>query len=109
MANHFGTGITEGLKGQHPRKVTDFTTFNEDYKRGYVLGYCHYLREQCGEKELAAWQAGLLTRQYHLDKNTMMEFFTEFGSDEYLHYFRQGYQECLKVPPTPVRDMRLNG
>lgn len=109
MTNYFGTGIVEGLKGQHPRKVADFTAFNDDYKRGYVLGYCHQLREQCGEKELAAWQAGLLTRQYHLDKNTMMEFFTEFGSDEYLHYFRQGYQECLNAAHSLVRHAHLRG
>ncbi|POP44336.1 DUF2623 domain-containing protein [Superficieibacter electus] len=109
MTNHFGTGIVDGLNGQHPRKVADFTGFNDDYKRGYVLGYCHQLREQCGEKELAAWQAGLLTRQYHLDKNIMIEFFTEFGSDAYLHYFRQGYQECLLPPRIQPRSIPLRG
>ncbi|WP_312946974.1 DUF2623 family protein [Superficieibacter sp.] len=102
MSNQFGTGIVDGLKGQHPRKIADFSLQQSDYKRGYIIGYCHQLQEQSGERDLAAWQAGVLTRQYQLDKVIMMEFFTEFGSDENLHYFRQGYQETLSATRYPA-------
>lgn len=93
MKNHFGKGLMAGLHSVGPCQFPALGKFCDDYKRGFVLGYCHQLEEQTGERRLAAWEAGRLTRRYNLDPERMAEFFTGFRSDNAVRYFNTGYSE----------------
>ncbi len=68
MNNHFGKGLMAGLKATHADSAVNVTKFCADYKRGFVLGYSHRMYEKTGDRQLSAWEAGILTRRYGLDK-----------------------------------------
>jgi len=91
MNNHFGKGLMNGYNLAGPCPAAVPAKFCNDYIRGMVLGYCYQLEKKTGERKLAALEAGRLTRQYNLDKVIMSEFFTEFRSERFLHYFNIGY------------------
>ena len=62
MNNHFGKGLMAGLKATHADSAVNVTKFCADYKRGFVLGYSHRMYEKTGDRQLSAWEAGILTR-----------------------------------------------
>ena len=74
MNNHFGKGLMAGLKATHADSAVNVTKFCADYKRGFVLGYSHRMYEKTGDRQLSAWEAGILTRRYGLDKEMVMDF-----------------------------------
>ena len=73
MNNHFGKGLMAGLKATHADSAVNVTKFCADYKRGFVLGYSHRMYEKTGDRQLSAWEAGILTRRYGLDKEMVMD------------------------------------
>ncbi|MNO08309.1 hypothetical protein D3C81_2308910 [compost metagenome] len=48
--------------------------------------------EQTGDRQLSAWEAGILTRRYGLDRDMVMDFFKENPSSTTLRYFMAGYR-----------------
>lgn len=91
MNNHFGKGLMKGVNMAGPCSETMLGKFCNDYIRGFVIGYCYQLEQKTGEKSVAALEAGRVTRQYNLDREIMAEFFLEFRTDKFLHYFNIGY------------------
>lgn len=94
MNNHFGKGLMAGLKATHADSAVNVTKFCADYKRGFVLGYSHRMYEKTGDRQLSAWEAGILTRRYGLDKEMVMvmDFFRENNSCSTLRFFMAGYR-----------------
>ncbi|EMU6252078.1 TPA: DUF2623 domain-containing protein [Escherichia coli O11:H5] len=92
MNNHFGKGLMAGLKATHADSAVNVTQFCADYKRGFVLGYSHRMYEKTGDRQLSAWEAGILTRRYGLDKEMVMDFFRENNSCSTLRFFMAGYR-----------------
>ena len=86
MNNHFGKGLMAGLKATHADSAVNVTKFCADYKRGFVLGYSHRMYEKTGDRQLSAWEAGILTRRY------VMDFFRENNSCSTLRFFIAGYR-----------------
>ena len=56
------------------------------------LGYSHRMYEKTGDRQLCAWEAGILTRRYGLDKEMVMDFFRENNSCSTLRFFMAGYR-----------------
>ena len=48
--------------------------------------------EKTGDRQLSAWEAGILTRCYGLDRDMVMDFFKEGGSGMAMRYFLAGYR-----------------
>jgi hypothetical protein len=90
--NHFGKGLMAGLKAREADSVTRVTRFCSDYKRGFVLGFSHRISEQTGDRQRAAWEAGVLTRRYNLDKELVADFFKEVNADTAVKCFFAGYE-----------------
>ena len=63
MNNHFGKGLMSGLKARHADSAVNVTKDCADYKRGFVLGYSHRMYDKTGDRQLSAWEAGILTRR----------------------------------------------
>ncbi len=76
----------------HADSAVNVTKFCADYKRGFVLGYSHRMYEKTGDRQLSAWEAGILTRRYGLDKEMVMDFFRENNSCSTLRFFMAGYR-----------------
>jgi len=93
MENHFGKGLMAGLKAREADSVTKVTRFCSDYKRGFVLGFTHRLSEQTGDRQRAAWEAGVLTRRYNLDKEAVVDFFKEVNAEVAVKCFLAGYEK----------------
>lgn len=91
MKDHFGKGLMRGVKLSEPCPVRMPARYCNDYTRGFVLGYCFQLEQKTGERKIAALEAGRLTRLYNLNRDIMAEFFTEYQSDRFVHYFNKGY------------------
>lgn len=95
MNNHFGKGLMAGLKATHADSAVNVTKYCADYKRGFVLGYSHRMYEKTGDRQLSAWEAGILTRRYGLDKegndsNLLIVFYVQIMPDDFvmqLHRF----------------------
>ena len=64
MENHFGKGLMAGLQASYADTAAHAANFCADYKRGFVLGYSHRMFEKTGDRQLSAWEAGILTRGY---------------------------------------------
>ena len=97
MENHFGKGLMAGLQASYADTAAHAANFCADYKRGFVLGYSHRMFEKTGDRQLSAWEAGILTRRYGLDRDMVMDFFKEGGSlcgRRGVHHRRYG---CLAV------------
>jgi hypothetical protein len=77
MENHFGKGLMAGLQASYADTAAHAANFCADYKRGFVLGYSHRMFEKTGDRQLSAWEAGILTRRYGLDRDMVMDFFKE--------------------------------
>ena len=92
MDNHFGKGLMAGLNAAQAESASKAARFCADYKRGFVLGYSHRMFEKTGDRQLSAWEAGILTRRYGLDRNMVMDFFKEGQSDTVVRYFMAGYR-----------------
>ena len=92
MNNHFGKGLMAGLKATHADSAVNVAKFCADYKRGFVLGYSHRMYKKTGDRQLSAWEAGILTRRYGLDKEMVMDFFRENNSGSTLRFFMAGYR-----------------
>ena len=86
MNNHFGKGLMAGLKATHADSAVNVTKYCADYKRGFVLGYSHRMYEKTGDRQLSAWEAGIL------DKEMVMDFFRENNSCSTLRFFMAGYR-----------------
>lgn len=87
MENHFGKGLMAGLQASYADTAAHAANFCADYKRGFVLGYSHRMFEKTGDRQLSAWEAGILTRRYGLDRDMVMDFFKEGGSGMAMRYF----------------------
>ena len=48
--------------------------------------------EKTGDRQLSAWEAGILTRRYGLDKEMVMDFFRENQSSTTIRFFMAGYR-----------------
>ena len=92
MDNHFGKGLIAGLKAPYADSAQKVIGFCTDYKRGFVLGFSHRMFEKTGDRQLSAWEAGVLTRRYGLDKEMVMDFFKEHDSSPTVRYFMAGYR-----------------
>ncbi|ADO47025.1 DUF2623 family protein [[Enterobacter] lignolyticus] len=92
MENHFGKGLMAGLNAPHADSAREVAHFCADYKRGFVLGYSHRMYEKTGDRQLSAWEAGILTRRYGLDREMVMDFFRENPSSLAVRYFMAGYR-----------------
>lgn len=92
MDNHFGKGLMAGLNATRADSASDVASFCADYKRGFVLGFSHRMFEKTGDKQLSAWEAGMLTRRYGLDKEMVMDFFREHHSGTAIRFFMAGYR-----------------
>ena len=92
MDNHFGKGLMAGLNASSADSARSVANFCADYKRGFVLGFSHRLFEKTGDRQLSAWEAGILTRRYGLDKEMVMDFFKENQSSTTIRFFMAGYR-----------------
>lgn len=92
MENHFGKGLMAGMRAAQADTAKNVTQFCSDYKRGFVLGFSHRMFEKTGDRQLSAWEAGILTRRYGLDRDMVMDFFKENQSSTTLRYFMAGYR-----------------
>ena len=92
MDNHFGKGLMAGLNATCADSARNVAGFCSDYKRGFVLGFSHRMFEKTGDRQLSAWEAGILTRRYGLDRDMVMDFFKEGGSGMAMRYFLAGYR-----------------
>ncbi|MDM2880323.1 DUF2623 family protein [Citrobacter sp. Cpo044] len=92
MDNHFGKGLMAGLNASSADSARSVANFCADYKRGFVLGFSHRMFEKTGDRQLSAWEAGILTRRYGLDKEMVMYFFKENQSSTTIRFFMAGYR-----------------
>lgn len=92
MDNHFGKGLMAGLNASSADSARSVANFCADYKRGFVLGFSHRMFEKTGDRQLCAWEAGILTRRYGLDKEMVMDFFKENQSSTTIRFFMAGYR-----------------
>ncbi|MDK2580362.1 DUF2623 family protein [Citrobacter portucalensis] len=92
MDNHFGKGLMAGLNASSADGARSVANFCADYKRGFVLGFSHRMFEKTGDRQLSAWEAGILTRRYGLDKEMVMDFFKENQSSTTIRFFMAGYR-----------------
>ena len=92
MDNHFGKGLMAGLNASSADSARSVANFCADYKRGLVLGFSHRMFEKTGDRQLSAWEAGILTRRYGLDKEMVMDFFKENQSSTTIRFFMAGYR-----------------
>ncbi|QMD26754.1 DUF2623 domain-containing protein [Citrobacter freundii] len=92
MDNHFGKGLMAGLNASSADSARAVANFCADYKRGFVLGFSHRMFERTGDRQLSAWEAGILTRRYGLDKEMVMDFFKENQSSTTIRFFMAGYR-----------------
>ncbi|EML9400402.1 DUF2623 domain-containing protein [Citrobacter freundii] len=92
MDNHFGKGLMAGLNASSAHSARSVANFCADYKRGFVLGFSHRMFEKTGDRQLSAWEAGILTRRYGLDKEMVMDFFRENQSSTTIRFFMAGYR-----------------
>ena len=92
MDNHFGKGVMAGLNASSADSARSVANFCADYKRGFVLGFSHRMFEKTGDRQLSAWEAGILTRRYGLDKEMGMDFFKENQSSTTIRFFMAGYR-----------------
>ena len=92
MDNHFGKGLMAGLNASSADSARSVANFCADYKRGFVLGFSHRMFEKTGDRQLSAWEAGILTRRYGLDKEMVVDFFKENQSSTTIRFFMAGYR-----------------
>lgn len=92
MDNHFGKGLMAGLNASSANSARSVANFCADYKRGFVLGFSHRMFKKTGDRQLSAWEAGILTRRYGLDKEMVMDFFKENQSSTTIRFFMAGYR-----------------
>ena len=92
MDNHFGKGLMAGLNASSANSARSVANFCADYKRGFVLGFSHRMFEKTGDRQLSAWEAGILTRRYGLDNEMVMDFFKENQSSTTIRFFMAGYR-----------------
>lgn len=92
MDNHFGKGLMAGLNASSADSARSVANFCADYKRGFVLGFSHRMFEKTGDRQLSAWEPGILTRRYGLDKEMVMDFFKENQSSTTIRFFMAGYR-----------------
>lgn len=91
MANPFGDGVMEGLKARIPKPLSEIQHQGMDYQRGYVCGYGYSLAEVGGDRQKAAFEAGILSRRYGLESRRIAEFFSEYGNPNTVGFFYAGY------------------
>ena len=92
MDNHFGKGLMAGMSAVQADTASNVAHFCSDYKRGFVLGFSHRMYEKTGDQQLSAWEAGILTRRYGLDRELVLDFFRESHSSTAIRYFMAGYR-----------------
>ena len=61
---HLDVYKRQGLQASYADTAAHAANFCADYKRGFVLGYSHRMFEKTGDRQLSAWEAGILTRRY---------------------------------------------
>lgn len=91
MANPFGEGVMDGLKAKRPKPLNEIQQYGLEYRRGYICGYAYNLAEAVGDRQKAAFEAGLLSRSYGLERDRIAEFFSEYGNPHTVGFFYAGY------------------
>ncbi len=81
MENHFGKGLIAGLQASSADTAAHAANFCADYKRGFVLGYSHRMFEKTGVPPAQRVGGGDPHRRYGLDRDMVMDFFKEGGSE----------------------------
>lgn len=100
IQNHFGNGLMAGLQSDAARPAKEVNGFCTDYKRGFVLGFSHRLAEKSGDRNQAAFEAGVLSKRYGLDRELVAEFFTEVDRRYTVRYFFAGYDGVVNTSLT---------
>ncbi|WP_409159816.1 DUF2623 family protein [Pectobacterium sp. B2J-2] len=73
------------------KSTNDTSPYCCNYRRSYICGYAHNLAETKGDRQQAAFEAGLLSRRYGLERERVAEFFTEQGNLYAIRFFYADY------------------
>ncbi|CAM3879657.1 DUF2623 domain-containing protein [Rahnella bruchi] len=92
MQNHFGKGLKAGLSAKSAWPASKVSGYCEEYLRGFVLGYAHNQAQITGDDNTAAFEAGVISRNYSLDKDLVAEFFSASASHPSRAFFLVGYE-----------------
>ncbi|TDS96625.1 uncharacterized protein DUF2623 [Rahnella sp. BIGb0236] len=106
MQNHFGKGLKAGLSAESAWPASQVSGYCKEYLRGFVLGYAHQQAQLTGDDNNAAFEAGVLSRNYCLDKDLVAEFFSASARHPSRAFFLVGYEGIAKnveEPPAPNR------
>lgn len=96
MQTHFSRGLIAGLQASDSRTHQEVTRYCADYRRGFVLGYSHRCAEKSGDRNQAAFDAGVLSKRYGLDRELVAESFSEAESGYAQRYFYAGYDRAIR-------------
>lgn len=107
MQNHFGKGLKAGLLAKSAWPASEVSGYCEEYLRGFVLGYAHNQAQITGDDNTAAFEAGVLSRNYSLDKDLLAEFFSASARHLSRAFFLVGYEGIARnagdaFPPNPA-------
>jgi hypothetical protein len=107
MQNHFGKGLKAGLLAKSAWPASEVSGYCEEYLRGFVLGYAHNQAQITGDDNTAAFEAGVLSRNYSLDKDLLAEFFSASARHPSRAFFLVGYEGIARnagdaFPPNPA-------
>lgn len=92
MQNHFGKGLKAGLSAQSAWPASSVEGYCKEYLRGFVLGFAHNQAQRTGDDNTAAFEAGVLSRHYSLDKDLVAEFFSASAKHPSRAFFLVGYE-----------------
>ncbi|PKE30328.1 DUF2623 domain-containing protein [Rahnella sp. AA] len=98
MQNHFGKGLKAGLSAESAWPASKVSGYCKEYLRGFVLGYAHNLAQITGDDNTAAFEAGVLSRNYSLDKDLVAEFFSASAKHPSRAFFLVGYEGIAQNP-----------
>lgn len=96
MQNHFGKGLKAGLSAESAWPAAQVSGYCKEYLRGFVLGFAHTRAQITGDDNNAAFEAGVLSRKYSLDKDLVAEFFSASTKHPSRAFFLVGYEGKLQ-------------
>ncbi|MFU2318158.1 DUF2623 family protein [Rahnella sp. PCH160] len=96
MQNHFGKGLKAGLTAGSAWPASQVSGYCKEYLRGFVLGFAHNRAQITGDDNNAAFEAGVLSRKYSLDKELVAEFFSASTKHPSRAFFLVGYEGMLQ-------------
>lgn len=108
MQNHFGKGLKAGLTAESAWPASKVSGYCKEYLRGFVLGYAHNRAQLTGDDNSAAFEAGVLSRSYSLDKDLVAEFFSASAKHPSRAFFLVGYDGIKQSPEESYLQQRLS-